>query len=179
MEASILLPLTGQIENRRNERHSFDLPVRLYKGSKSENGKTSITDLSLEGFSLKTPVLIDSGERVGFRLFLAGGLHIEGSARVRWHAMAGTPFIHGLEIVEMSFLHRQRLRQCLYPDRFNVLKFGDLILNLGAALTVLFALRRFWDLHPAMQAMSWTYVPILLIAGWVLWAISLILENCR
>lgn len=162
-------------ERRRHERRLIETPVRLYRNRQAAAGEAAVLDLSPEGFSLRTPVLLSLGETVGFRIRLREGLAVEGTARVRWRSQACPGYFHGLEFENMPFWRRQRLFRHLFPGRLNLLGAADLYLQAVTALVVLFALRKFLILNPAFGLAAKVLVPYFLVFLGGFWVIARLL----
>lgn len=151
-------------EHRREARLPQELEVRLLdSASRALDEEVTVEDISVNGMRLKTRACLEAGRSVGFRLALPRGRGLRGEARVRWSQDARTGRVHGLEIVRMDFVSRERLRRHVAPGRLDWLRAADLILQFSCCVTALLVLRQALGMMPFLRSFLLDSLPFVLI----------------
>jgi len=121
------------VEERRHPRRS-----QLYAGEIIERSgwvppeAVRVVDMSAGGACIRTGLLFEVGEELGFRLKLPSGRLLESSAYVRWSRNDGYRYAYGLEFDGLHWLDRRRLGRFLEGAPPAWLAAADAALGFGA-----------------------------------------------
>ncbi|HAH07225.1 MAG TPA: hypothetical protein DCM05_12005, partial [Elusimicrobia bacterium] len=117
-------------EHRRDPRFEKDAGVKLFNG-RMPVFEPSLVDISLSGMGLQLADEAVPGQALRFTLELPQG-RVSGRAIVRWSHPHHLGWRCGVELVDMGWSDRRRLRFFLDPDYCDWLRVLDILLVLAA-----------------------------------------------
>lgn len=117
-------------DHRRHPRYEKEAPLQLFNG-RMPVFDPAIVDISLSGMGLQLGDEAAPGQTLRFALQVPEGW-VRGQAVVRWTHPHGLGWRCGVEVVEMGWADRRRLRFFLDPDYCDWLRVLDILLVLAA-----------------------------------------------
>lgn len=160
-------------EDRRDGvRWLTDLSVvlRPEQGGPPIDDRATAHDVSMKGFRLESQAQIEVDTVLSFSLDLQRGARAAGKGRVVWSKRETYATWAGVEITEMAWGDRRRLKRMIYPDDVDWTRLSQLCLKFVMAITVLAATHRVMtspELRKLLIVMSPKIVALLLV-GWAI-----------
>lgn len=168
-------------EDRRDGvRFLTDLSVvlRPAKGGPPLDDRATAHDVSLKGFRLESQAAIDTGTVLSFTLDLQRGARASGKGRVVWSKRETFATWAGVEITEMSWGDRRRLKQLIRPDEVDWTTLTQLCVKFVMAITVTAAAHRIIT-SPELRKFLWMMSPKILAVCLLAWAIANLFKGSR
>lgn len=131
-------------DRRDGVRYLTDLSVLLRpeKGGPPLDERATAHDVSLKGFRLESSAQVEPGTTLRFTLDLQRGARASGTGRVVWSRRETFATWAGVEIVDMPWGDRRRLRRMLHPDDVDWTSLMNLCVKAVMAITVVTAAHR-------------------------------------
>lgn len=168
-------------EDRRDGvRFLTDLSVvlRPEKGGPPLDERAMAHDVSMKGFRLESQAQIEVDSVLSFTLDLQRGARASGKGRVVWSKRETFATWAGVEIIEMPWGDRRRLKQLIHPDDVDWTSFSQLCVKFIMAITVVAAAHRLAT-SPELRKFLWMMSPKILALFLLGWAISNLFKKER
>jgi len=164
--------LSGE-DRRDGVRFLTDLSVVLRPagGGPPIDDRATAHEVSLKGFKLESQAQIEPETIIRFTLDLTRGARASGRGRVVWSKREAFATWAGVEITDMAWGDRRRLKQMLTPDEVDWTSLMNLCVKFVMAVTLVAAAHRLMtspELRRLLVALSPKIVALFLLG----WAVS-------
>lgn len=162
------------VEDRRDGvRYLTDLSavLRPEKGGPPIDDRATAHDVSMKGFRLESQAPIETDTVISFTLDLQRGARASGKGRVVWSKRETFATWAGVEITEMAWGDRRRLKQLIHPDDVDWTSLTQLCVKFVMAITVTVAAHRI-IMSPELRKVLWMMSPKIVAMCLLAWAIA-------
>lgn len=168
-------------ERRDGVRFLTDLRVLLRpeKGGRPFDDSATAHDVSLKGFRVETSSKdIEAATTIRFTLDLQRGARASGKGRVVWAKRETFATWAGVEITEMAWADRRRLKQMLHPDSVDWTSLTNLVVKCAMLITVTLAAQRILT-SPELRKLLLVLSPKIAAVCLLAWAVANFIKGDR